>query len=182
MAGYDLTISVEPKYGLEAKLFLHFLKKAGKKYPVLISYKAFKPGHFYLTIDGSPGAKIDALFQELVLNKALYYYSCSLKSRSEVVSKVIAPIFQELLESRFDITYPIPLRKHILGDITEEIFPGYFENYHAHQYEMIFRKWDIKLIDNYNFVKDVDDLLTNFMLVNLGFRNGQKSPKYGRLE
>lgn len=178
MAGYDLIISIEPRYSQDARSFLQFLKKAGKNYPVLISYRALKPGHFYLTIDGTPGAKIDALFQELILNKGLYYYSCSLRSRSKIISKVIVPIFQELLESRFDITYPRLLRKHILGKISEEFFPGNFKNFHAHQYEKLFRKWDIKLIDNYNFVKDIDDLLTNFMLVNLGFKRGQKSPKF----
>ena len=72
MAGYDLTLSIEPKYTQDATLFLQFLKKTGQKYPVIISYRTLKPGRFYLTIDGTPGAKIDALFQELILNKGLY--------------------------------------------------------------------------------------------------------------
>ena len=78
MAGYDLDINIKPEYHDDAKTFFEFLKSVGKKYPVTIKYRTISEGSFYITIDGSPGAKIDALFQELILNKALYYYTCSI--------------------------------------------------------------------------------------------------------
>lgn len=181
MAGYDLTLKVAPKMHLQAKAFIDFLRNTAKKYPVRISYRTVASGQYYVTVDGTPGAKIDALLQELILNKGLYYYSCSIPSRREVISKVIKPIFQELLESRFERTYARALRKHILGESKEPFIPGDFYEPSAHRYEMLFRKWDLELMGSYDFIRDLDDLLTEFMLAALGYKKGQKSPKFDQL-
>ena len=176
MAGYDLTVSIKSKLDKEAKSFIRFLQNAGRKYPVYISYRRIKPGKFYITVDGNSG-KIDAYFQELFLNKGLYYYSCAIPSRHQTISGVIKPIFQEMLESRFERTHANLLIKHIIGKISDPFIPGDFFDEIAHKYEMLFRKWDINLIGNYDFIKDLDDLLTAFMLDKLNHPIGQKSPQ-----
>lgn len=181
MAGYDMTVQITPKMNSEAKAFISFLRNAGKKYSVIITYRTIEPGKYYIAINGTPGAQIDALLQELILNKGLYYYSCSIPSRRESVSKVIKPIFQRLLESRFERTYARSLKRHILGDNKELFIPGDFYNTSAHKYEMLFRKWDIEIISNYDFIIDLDDLLTEFMLESLGHKKGRKSPKFDQL-
>lgn len=178
MAGYDLTVQVAPKMHFQAKAFINFLRNTAKKYPVRIAYRTIKPGDYYMTLDGTPGAKIDAFFQELILNKGLYYYSCSISNRQQIISKVIKPIFNSLLDSRFERTYPRLLKKHVLGKCSDVFMPGDFYDTHAHDYEMLFRRWDVKLINNYEFIKDLDDLLTAFMLSKLGFKKGQQSPPF----
>lgn len=181
MAGYDLTIRIQAQQDDEAKAFFRFLQAVGRRYPVRIKYRTIEPGHFYVTVDGTPAAKIDALFQELILNRGLYYYACSIPSRNETSRQVIKPIFQELLESRFERTYPRLLSRHILGKSTDMFLCGDFYDQSAHKYEMLFRKWDLQMIGNYDFVRDLDDLLTEFMLEHLGFAKGQKSPNYNTL-
>jgi len=181
MAGYDFKVSIDSKHDVAAKEFLSFLRKAAKKYPVSITYRTIKPGWYYLTIYGSPGSKIDAFFQELILNKGLYYYSCSIPNRQQVISKVIKPIFHNMLESRFERTYPRLLKKHILGKCSDVFIPGDFYDTYAHNYEMLFRKWDGNIINSYEFIKDLDDLLTAFMLSKLGFQKGQHSPRFNSL-
>lgn len=181
MAGYDLTLTIKPEWHEEAKKFLGFLKNVGKKYPVKISYKTLKNGEFYLTVDGTPGAKIDALFQELILNRGLYYYICSLSSgnKREIAANAVLPIFQGLIESRFENPYGRFLRKHILGKISQDRYvPGDFFDAFSHEYEVLFRKWDIGLIDDWGFILDLDSFLNKFMLVKLAHEPGTKSPKF----
>ena len=91
MAGYDLEIQVEPRYHEEAKSFIGFLQKIGKDRGVRLKFKTVRRAMLYITIDGTPGAKITALFQELVLNKGLYYYSQTIRSRRKVIQEVVNP-------------------------------------------------------------------------------------------
>lgn len=56
--------------------------------------------------------------------------------------------------------------------------PGDFFDSTAHNYEILFRKWDSCYISNYDFIKDLDDLLTKFLLEKLNYPKGQKSPKF----
>lgn len=185
MAGYDQTIKVKAAYHLAAKDFFAFLQAVGRKYarPVRVNYRYLKRGRFYVTIDGSPGG-IDALFQELILNRGLYYYICSIRNnkKKEIISHAVIPIFQELLEGRFQNPYSRFLRRHILGKVSQGKFiPGDFNEPFSHEYEVLFRKWDIGLIDDWNFIKDLDSLLTKFMLTKLGHRPGQRSPAFHEL-
>jgi hypothetical protein len=86
-----------------------------------------------------------------------------------------------LLESRFERTHAKLLKRHILGKILDPFIPGNLYDATAHKYEMLFRKWDMKLISNYDFIKDLDDLLTTFMLEKLKHPVGQRSPKFHEL-
>jgi len=56
--------------------------------------------------------------------------------------------------------------------------PGELINRFSHEYEILFRKWDIGSIDDWNFIKDVDAFLTRFMLSNLGYQPRKRSPKF----
>jgi hypothetical protein len=185
MAGYDQVIKIRAAYLPPAKDFFAFLQAVGRKYarPVRIRYRHLGRGRFYVVVDGGPGG-IDALFQELLLNKGLYYYACSLRvsDKKAVIREVIVPIFQQLLEERFPNPYSRFVKKHILGRISqEESIPGEFSDVFSHQYEVLFRKWDIGILGDWDFVKDLDSLLTRFMLVKLAHRPGQRSPTFHTL-
>lgn len=184
MAGYDLEVHVEADFDIEARAFFEFLRNVGRKYPVRIRYRTISPGRYYLVIDGTPGANIDALFQELILNRGLYYYVCSLKSsrKRSIVSSVIAPIYAQLLESRFPNSYRRFLRRHISGRLPQNDFvPGELHNEFCHEYEVLFRRWDLKMVDDWNFVKDADSLVNRFMLKQLGHTPGNRSPNFHSL-
>jgi len=185
MAGYDQKIKIKVAYQIPARDFFAFLQSVGRKYtrPVKINYRYLGRGYFYVTIDGGPGG-IDALFQELLLNRGLYYYACSIRGekRKEVISNAITPIFQQLLEARFQYPHSRFLRRHILGKVSQEkLIPGDFKDSYSHEYEILFRKWDIGIINDWNFIKDLDSLLTQFLLTRINHIPGQHSPTFPRL-
>lgn len=182
MAGYDQNIKVRVAYYAAAKDFFSFLQVVGKKYarPTKINYRYLGRGRFCVVVDGSPGG-IDALFQELILNKGLYYYICSIRStrKREIVNYVVIPIFQALIEKRFQNPYSRLVRRHLTGKAIEEKYiPGYFADEFSHEYEVLFRKWDIGSVDNWNFIKDLDALLTRFMLTQIEHKSGTHSPHF----
>ena len=178
MAGYDLHLKIGKGFGEPVKAFFHFLRQAGRRHPVTLSVRTIKDGEYYATLDGTPDAKIDAFLQELMMSRALYYYACGIKYRRRVAAKVIAPIFQQLLESRFAITHKVSLLRHILGTLSDELVPSDMLDPFAHKYDGLFRKWDLQMITDYDFVRDLDDLLTDFMLTHLGHKSGYKSPHF----
>lgn len=184
MAGYDQKVKSKARYKTETKEFFRFLQAVGRKYPrpVKVNYRYLGRGYFCVIIDGDPGG-IDALFQELFLDRGLYYYGCSLRTnKGEVVNNVIAPIFQQLLDERFQNPYSRFLRRHILGKLSQEKFmPGDFKDTFSHEYEILFRKWDRQMVDDWNFIKDVDGLLTQFMLTRMSHVPGARSPVFAKL-
>jgi hypothetical protein len=184
MAGYDLELEVKKEFTTQTRHFLDFMKAVARKYPVKLSYKHTSSGHFYVRLDASPGAKIDGLLLELILNRGLYYYFASLRSShsGRVLREAIIPTFQALVESHFRVPYSGFLRRHILGSVPQDSFiPGDLTETSAHAYEIVFRKWDIGILDDWNFVKDADSLITAFLLKQSGHIPGNKSPAFGIL-
>ncbi|MHB8280647.1 MAG: hypothetical protein ACYDIA_23835 [Candidatus Humimicrobiaceae bacterium] len=184
MAGYDLNITISPENHLDAKKFLEFLKNVGKKYPVTIRYKTLARGYYYITIDGTPGAKINALFQELILNKGLYYYSCTINAsdREKTISNVISPIYKAIVEERFDNPYSRFLIRHIKGKLPQNKFiPGELLDPFSSKYEIIFRRWDIGSLTDWDFIVGVVAFLNRFLLVVIGHKEGDKSLKFDAL-
>jgi hypothetical protein len=181
MAGYDLGLRIAKGFHEEAKAFFDFLRQAARLHHVALSVRKVKDSEYCATLDGTPGAKVDAFLQELMMSRALYYYACGIKNRRRVAAKVIAPIFQQLLESRFAITHKTSLRRHILGTMSNELVPSDMLEPFAHKYDGLFRKWDLRMITDYDFVRDLDDLLTDFMLTHLGHKTGDKSPQFNVL-
>lgn len=185
MAGYDQTIKIKAEYVLEGKKFFGFLQAVGRRYkrPIKINYRYLGRGRFFVVVDGGTGS-IDALLQELILNRGLYYYICSIREsrKIQIINYSIIPIYQGLLENRFQNPYSKFLKKHILGKISQgEFVPGDFYDLFSHEYEILFRKCDLGLTTESDFIKDTDSLLTKFMLTKLGYSVGQKSPVFGKL-
>jgi len=183
MAGYDQYIKIRAKYANEGKKFIAFLQNVGRRYSrsTKIKYRYLGRGHFYCIIDGSSGG-IDALFQELVLNRGLYYYSCTLQNKKLVIQEVIMPIYRQLVDYRFSNPQSRFLRKHILGKHSQTDFvPTEIKNKYGYGYEILFRKWDLNTISDREFIVDLDALLTHFMLEKAGYTPGKKSPKFHRL-
>jgi len=182
MTSYDQNVRVRVAYVSETKQFLSFLNAVGRKYSrhTKVNYRYLGRGHFRVVLDGSPGG-IDALFQELLLNKGLYYYLCGLRRgiKRDIADNVVIPVFQDLLEQRFSNPYSKFVRRHLTGKIVDEKYlPGDFESEYSHAYEVLFRKWDIGSLSNVGFIKDLDFLLTQFMLDGINHKPGSKSPKF----
>lgn len=184
MAGYDLKININPEYHSNAIKFFEFIKNVSKKYPVSIKYRTINKGNFCITTDSSQSDKIDSLFQELILNKGLHYYYCSLDSnKREVITKnVLVPIYHIIIENRFDNPYSRFIIKHIRGTLPQTKFiPGNFYDPFSREYEIIFRKWTIDLLTDWDFVKDVDAFLNRFLLIVTGHKVGEKSDYFDTL-
>jgi hypothetical protein len=183
MAGYDLTTQVPARHHASARGFLEFLQSVGRKYPVQVRFRSIGSGRFYVTVDGRPGA-IDALLQELILNRGLYYYCRSFKSeaKANIIRTVIVAIFQQLLEDRFRFTQGNLLHRHALGKMEQNLgVPGDFSDPFAHEYEVAFRKWDVKILSDWDFIKDTDAILTRFLLRAVNHKAGDKSPDFNQL-
>lgn len=179
-----MTVETEARNHEELKKFLAFLQNVGRRYPVRVNYRARRRGRFRLEIDATPSSQYDALLQELILNRALYYYACSIRSSSEarIVNSVVASAVRQLLESRFNFTQIKFVRRHIRGTIPPTVgVPGDMENPIAHEYEIMFRRWDLGILSDWDFVKDTDSLLTRFLLWAVEHNVGDKSPRFGKL-
>lgn len=181
MAGYSLNIRTKVAFQEDAVKFLKFLQNVGRKHDLKLHYRSQKRGRFSLQLDGTPGIVINEFFQELILNRGLYYYKCSLVGvkTDRVVANVIIPIFQTLLEYFFEYPRTRHVRSHIFGkSLVEKYIPSDFQNSFSHEFEILFRRWSSKLLDDFGFIKDLDSFLTRFMLVNLGHVPGTPSPKF----
>lgn len=181
MTGLNYKTNIAAKYHNEVKSFIDYLQSVANNYTVHINYRTLKLGEIYLTIKAASNAKIDAFFQEIILNKGLYYYSHTVHPRHDIIREVIKPIFELLIDSIFVRTHSKSLKRHISGKITDPFIPGDLFDSSAHDYEMLFRKWDSCIISNYDFIKDLDDLLTKFLLEKLNHPKGKKSPKFNIL-
>jgi hypothetical protein len=177
----DLILTIDGGFEDEATQFFNFLKQAARLDPLTLSFRRIRDGSYAFDFSEKSAGALDAFLQDLLMGRGLYYYGCTVKTRRKIASKVIAPIFQQILESRFRVTHSRSLRSHILGYIAEEMIPSDLEEAFAHRYEMLVRKLDIRLLTPYDFVRDVDDLLTEFMLSYLGHKSGDKSPEFNVL-
>lgn len=183
MAGYDQIVKVKSAYFKEAKSFFAFLQTVGRKYsrPVGVRYHYLRRGRFSVIVDGGSGG-IDALLQELILNRGLYYYSCTLSHKSETISFVVLPIFRQLIDHRFSNSQSRFLRKHILGKRAQTDFiPTDIKNEQGYRFEILFRKWDIGSISDKDYLIELDALLHNFLLNKLGHKRGQRSENFPKL-
>src|SRR5450432_733415 len=178
---YELSLRVKNAYKHEAKNFLEFLKAVGRKYPVNFSYRNGLHWRFYVAFDQQTVSRVGALLQELILNRGLNYYFLSLKpgTRIKTVNEVILSISQTLVEWCFRVTYSGFLRRHILGRVPQGLFvPGEVGEETAHEFEVLFRRWDIGITDDWNFVKDADAIFTKFLLQQISHVPGTKSPNF----
>lgn len=177
----EAKVWIDHQYNEDGKQFLRFLQNVSKKHDVQLTYRTLSLGKYKVKLSAKPSSKIHAFLQELILHNGLYYYSLTLSSRREKTSEVIVPIFQNMLEEVFFRPNSRFLRKHILGQLEDNFIPGDFNNEFSHEYELLFRKWDSKELSNYEFIRDLDDFLTKFLLSVLGYTKGDKSPNFNQL-
>jgi hypothetical protein len=183
MAGYDQRVKVKTKFKEETKKFFKFLQRVGKKYsqPVRINFRYLGRGYFYIVIDGGTGG-IDALLQELLLNRGLYYYACTLENKRVIIQNVIIPVFRELVDERFENSHSRFLRKHILGKYAQTDFiPTGIKNKYGYLFEVLFRKWDLKMVSDKDYILDLDAVIQRFILEKIGHIPGEKSPNFSNL-
>jgi hypothetical protein len=115
-----------------------------------------------------------------MFNHGPYYYLCGLPNRTAVARLAVRPIFQELLEFSYEFLYPSLIRRHVLEGEGGWV-AGEFSDELARCYEKLFWQLKLKVISNYEFIRDLDDLLTEFMLRRLGYTKGQKTLKFNLL-
>jgi hypothetical protein len=178
----DVKLTITPPVRLfqETKGFLRFLRTAAQKHSVTVFFSANDTGMFEVSIPGKECWDLDSFLQEIILHRGLYYYLCGVANRREVAKYVVTPIFEKLRTSRFSVAYPVQIQKHLLtgaphwagGELLEE---------GAHQFEILFQKLNLKEVSGYEFVRDTDDLLTQWMLRQLRHPQGSQSPKFNVL-
>jgi hypothetical protein len=180
MQDAEPTVAIEVRAHQQGKAFFDFLKRAASKHSLRICVSSDGPGRFTCSIPRKEVEKFDLFLQELMFNHGLYYYLCSLPNRKEIAKLVVRPIFEQLLEFSFEFMYPSLIRKHVLEGSGGWV-AGEFSDELAQRYEKLFWRIKLKMISGYEFIRDLDDLLTEFMLRRLGYKKGQKSVKFNLL-
>lgn len=180
MEDASIAITISDHAHQQAKAFLDFLRRAARRHSVTICVSSQRAGQFECSIRRKDGERFELFLQELMLNQGLYYYLCSVSNRKEIARSVVRPIFQELLEWCFEFIYPSLLRRHLLEGLSGWV-AGEFAERTAQQYEILFWRLKLKMICGYEFIRDLDDLLTEFMLYQLGHGKGQKSLRFNLL-
>jgi|SRR6185437_10311856 len=182
MRAINKTIVVPAKlrFHKQATAFLSFLRTTARSYFVYIAILERAGEEINLSISADETDNITNYFYALVLNRAVYYYLSGLKKRREIARMVVQPIFGALLEWCFEYTSPSSIRRHILHGSTTWI-AGDFKESMSNQYEILWRRFQLKLITGYEFIRDLDDLLTEFMLFSLNHVKGTPSPKFNVL-
>jgi len=182
MNEYVVEITLPESVHQEAKTFLDFFRKAARDHSISLSISAISAGHFRCGSPFKDLLKFDLFLQELIFNRGLYYYLRNTRRRRETVRAVVLPIMKELLESRFKFVYPSLLRKQILGGATHgHLTAADLSDPYGQEYERLFHQQKLKMISNYTFIRDLDDLLTKFMLLQLQYKKGDKTPKFNLL-
>jgi hypothetical protein len=179
-AGIKVSIKLDEGAHQQAKDFVRFLQRVARKHSAAISISAGTIGHIECSVPLKEGEKFGLFLQELMLNQGVYYYLCSVPNRRKIANSVVRPIFQELLEAYFQVTYPSLLRRHLEGRLSGS-FAGDFTDETGQQYDVLVHRLKLKVISGYEFVRDLDDLLTEFMLFQLEYSPGDKSPKFNLL-
>jgi hypothetical protein len=181
VSGIKVTIKLDTAVNKEAKDFVRFLQRVARKHSAAISISAGHAGEVECSVPLKESEKCGLFLQELMLNQGIYYYLCGVPNRRKIANSVVRPIFQELLESYFPVTYPSLLRKQFLSGFLGGSLAGDFSDGIGHQYEVLAHRLNLKTISGYEFIRNLDDLLTEFMLFQLEHTEGDKSPKFNIL-
>jgi hypothetical protein len=175
-----LSVCIDPLLHQQGKAFVAFLSRAASKHAVKLNVSSNGPGQFTFSVSRKQNEAMELFLQELMVNHGVYYYLCSLPNRRKMARQVVQPIFEELLEFSYEFLFPFFIRNHLLEG-TPGWVAGEFSDELARRYETLFWRLRLKMISNYEFIRDLDDLLTEFMLRRLGYRKGQKSLKFNLL-
>jgi len=104
------------------------------------------------------------------------------KRRNELIHQVISPAYLSLLESRFAHTHWEHIHEHVHGTLAPiEFVPTDTENEFSKSYEVLYRKWNLKLLTDEEFVLELDGLMTKFLLTQINHKEGTRSPEFHKL-
>jgi hypothetical protein len=176
----ELTLTPPSYLFQEAGRFLRFLRVAAQKHTVTATISVSRDGVFKLSIPARDSAGLDAFLREITFQHGLYYYLCAVSNRRDVARLIVKPIAENLIQSQYDVAYPVQIQKHLLEG-TPDWAGGAFLDGTAQQYEILYQKLKLKMVTGYEFVRDLDDLLTEFMLLQLDHPKGQQSSKFSTL-
>jgi hypothetical protein len=180
MSEIELTIT-PPSYLYEdAGRFFKFLRVAVQKHAVKLAITVDRSGTFKVSIPTKDSTGLDTFLQEITFQHGLYYYLCGVSNRRDVARKIVKPIIEGLLESQYDVAYPVQIQKHLLEG-TLDWAGGAFLEGTAQMFEVLFQKLKLKMVTAYEFIRDLDDLLEEFMLLQLKHTKGQPSPRFDKL-
>ena len=160
---------------------MRFLRRVARKHSAAISITIGHGGEAECSVPLKDGDKFGLFLQELMLNQGIYYYLCSVPNRRKIANSVVRPIFQGMLDAFFPVTYPSLLQRQIIGGSSAGSLAGDFLDGTGHQYEVLVHRLNLKTISGYEFIRDLDDLLTEFMLIQLEHPAGSKSPRFNVL-
>jgi hypothetical protein len=175
----DLKFAVAASDLRDAKIFLTFLRRAARKHSVTMTTSA-SGAEVTLSVPLKEVKNLSLFLQDLILTRGLHYYLCTVSNRRHVASAVVKPIAEKLLERCFNVTYPVLVRKHLLDGLPTGA-AGDLAVADSQSYELLFHRLQLKMISGYEFIRDLDDLLTEFMLSQLRHKKGDKSPNFGML-
>jgi hypothetical protein len=179
-SGLELNLEISASEVEDAKKFLGFLRKAAQKHSVTMSSSVSQTGGIALSVPQKESVNLDSFLQELIVKGGLYYYLCTVANRRKVARSVVKPIIEKVLVSRFSVVYPVLIQRYLL-DGSPDWTPGEFMEEFARDYENLFQRFQLRMISGYIFIRDLDDLLTEFMLCQLRHKKGEQSPKFNVL-
>lgn len=173
-------LEYELKYDNEAIQFVNFIKSSAERHDVKLRYVRRLCGHMIFVVPKDKGANFDAFLQELILSSGLYYYAMSLETkRNTLIHQVITPIYKSLLENRFVHTHWEHIHEHAHGVLSPiEFVPTDTGNEFSKSYEVLYRKWSLKLINDEEYILELDSLMTKFLLTQIEHKKGTRSPDF----
>jgi hypothetical protein len=112
----DLELTLTPPSYLyqDARGFLRFLRAAAQKHSVVISVSVNRTGTFKISVPSKYSSGLDSFLQEITFQHGLYYFLCGVPNRRVVARLIVKPIFEGLLQSQYDVAYPVQVQKHLL--------------------------------------------------------------------
>jgi hypothetical protein len=165
----------------EGKHFLSFLRVGAKGRGISMSITANNSGAFKCSIPAKDQNNFDLFLQELMLNQGLYYFLCGVQHRRGITRSAVKAMFQELLDSRFQFTNPRLLQWQLLKGLPSCMAAGEFSYQTGRLFEMFSQQFKLGMISGYDFIRNLDDLLTEFMLSQLEHGKGKPSPTFSIL-
>jgi hypothetical protein len=175
-----IVVQVERRFHQEATAFLSFLRRTARHHSVDIAVFGRRGQDIELSLSADDPDRVSTYFYALLFDRAIYYYLCGIKNRREIARVAVQPIFGELLQWCFAYTSPSSIRRHVLHGSAAWV-AGEFRESMSSRYEVLWHRLQLKIISGYEFIRDLDELLTEFMLSSLGHVKGTPSPKFNAL-
>ena len=176
-----LTFTLPSGMTEQAKRFCVFLRNAGRRHGLDLVFVFTDAQNFSCRLVKDDLDRLTRFVQELTLNYGAYYYLCGVPNRREVARFIAKPVMLALMESCFDFTVPALITRHLIDGDSETLIASSFSSDMQDEFEIMFHRFKLGMLTPWEFVRDLDDLLTAFMLIYLEHKTGSKSPEFGTL-